>query len=184
MVIVWIAIATLLGFIVGLAVGGAPTAPAIAIGLFVGFVGGGQMARRSRSLAENNTAVSGWRAVERELSRARRMERTFSLARVAPTVDVDAGFRAGLLGELRRSIRDIDASWWQGNEIFLLLSETSATQVSPLVARVEAIVPGGPGRWSVAEFPRDGLTVAALVANLAGHESASPAQLEVSDGAP
>ena len=126
--------------------------------------------------------VSGWRAIGRELSRARRMERSFSLARIAPAENMDPDDREPLVRTLRQSIRDIDAGWWAGNDILLMLSETPSASVGPLMKRLQVAAPSFEFGWSVAEFPRDGLTLAALLTALGTEESASAAQLEVSDG--
>jgi hypothetical protein len=178
-----IGIAFVLGLLLGHVVVG-PTAVLVIAGVpTLALVGNALATRASRSSAEDDVITSGWGAVERELSRARRMERTFSLARLTPTQDVESSSRAGVLRELRRTMRDIDAGWWEDKDVFLLLSETSTAEVGSLIARLEAALPALRFRWSAAEFPRDGLTVPAIIATLATNASAPLVQLEVSDGA-
>src|SRR5215210_2217434 len=171
-----IGIAFAFGLLIGNAMGA--TVPILLVaGLStLQLVGNVLTTRGSRSSGEG-TVPSGWRAVEQELSRARRMERTFSLARLTPRHAVAPHLQEGVLRELRRAIRDIDAGWWEGEHIFLLLSETSAAAVRPLITRLGLTVPSWRFRWFVAEFPRDGLTVPALMASLAANESAQPAHL-------
>jgi hypothetical protein len=178
-----IGVAFVLGLLVGQVVGGT-TAVFVIAGLpALALVGNAFATRALRSPSEDDGISSGWAAVQQELSRARRMERIFSLARLTPTQGVESGSRAGVLRELRRTIRDIDAGWWEGTDVFLLLSETSTAEVGSLITRLEAVLPAWRFRWSAAEFPRDGLTVPAIIATLAANASAPVAQLEVSDGA-
>lgn len=175
-------------FLLGLAIGNAVTGPTddfpiALVALLAAGMGLAWFLRTGRRSAPDEPDVSGWRAIERELSRARRMERSFAVARIVPAANVDAGGREPLLRAVRRSIRDIDAGWWAGNDILLMLSETPSAAVGPLMKRLEVAAPSFEFAWSVAEYPRDGLTLPALLAAVAAEESAPAAQLEVSDGA-
>jgi hypothetical protein len=183
-VFIGVALAFLLGLAVRNAISGSTDDFVIASIAFVaGCMGLALTFRRADRQAPGDADVSGWRAIGRELSRARRMERSFSLARITPADDVDVAGREPLLRTFNGSIRDIDAGWWLGDDILIMLSETSADSIGPLMKRLQAAVPSVQFAWSVAEFPRDGLTLPALLGALTVDQATAAAQLEVSDGA-
>lgn len=137
--------------------------------------------RRSRGQASPQDDRRGWRAVELELSRARRMERSFSLARVDIGEPDGAQARDDLLRSLRDGTRVVDASWYAGPNLLILLSETPSAQAGAVVRRFEGKLPGE-SSWAIAEYPRDGLTLEALLSSLEDR-ARSKATVEVSDGA-
>jgi len=168
--------------LVGLAIGelggtsGWVIAPVVALAV-VGLL----FALRVRASGHEQEDSRGWRAVEQELSRSRRMERSFSLARLDVGESVDAPERDELLSVLRGRTRVIDASWYAGPQLLMLLSETPSARAAAVVRRLEHDVPPG-SSWSIAEFPRDGLTLEALLSSL-DDPAKSEAQVGVSDGA-
>jgi hypothetical protein len=184
-VLVGIGLAILVGLAVREAIAGSMADVVMASAAFVaGSMGLALTLRRSGSTDDSlGGKRHGWPAIERELSRSRRKERTFSLARLTPTQELAEPSKSRVLRAMQRSIRDIDAAWWAGSDILLMLSETSSSSVGPLIGRLQAAVPSAGFGWTVAEFPRDGLTLPALLSVLADDESVSAAQLEVSDGA-
>jgi len=126
-------------------------------------------------------ADEAWRAFERELSRSRRMERTFSVVRVSFSEPIAAETRKEILSRWRHSTRDIDACWWSDSAVMVLLSETPASRAPAIVSRLQEAL-HGPANWCIAEYPRDGLTLEALVASL-DEQARSGVQVEVTDGA-
>ena len=155
----------------GLIVGGLLFAAAIALWLL----------GRGREAEATTESEQGWEAIELELSRSRRMERTFSLARATLVAHPTTAARSSLLATMRGSTRDIDACWWSGRHLLILLSETPRWGAMGLVRRLQRELPHA-AVWTIAEYPVDGLTLEALLASLEDR-SRSVAQLEVSDGA-
>ena len=171
-----------LAFLVGLVLGELTGAAGVAIApLLILPVVGLAYLRRSRAPAVAQDDRRGWRAVELELSRARRMERSFSLARVDVGQSDGAKARDDLLRSLRDGTRVVDASWYAGPSLLILLSETPSAQAGAVVRRFEGQLPDE-SSWSIAEYPRDGLTLEALLSSLEDR-ARSKATVEVSDGA-
>lgn len=178
-----IALAFLIGLVLGEVSGAAGM---VSVGMVIApplmlAVVGLLLRRNTRSNDSQYDDSRGWRAVELELSRSRRMERSFSLARVEIDEPADAQSRDELLGFLRDATRVIDASWYAGPHLLILLSETPSQKATAVVRRLEGHLPAG-SSWSIAEFPRDGLTLEALLSSLEDR-ARSEAQVGVSDGA-
>lgn len=172
-----VALAFLVGLVIGELTGTLGWIVAALLLAAVGFV----FARRDRVGSAENEEGRGWRAVERELSRSRRMERSFSLARLEIGDSVDKPAREELVGLLRSRIRIIDASWYAGPQLLMLLSETPRSRATAVVRRLAKQLPSG-SSWSIAEYPGDGLTLEALLSSL-DDPARSEAQVGVSDGA-
>jgi hypothetical protein len=173
-----IAMAFLVGLVIGELSGaaGLVVAPLLILSL-VGLV----YLRRGHVSVDPDDDRRGWKAVELELSRARRMERSFSLARVDVGQSAAAQARDELLHVLRNRTRVVDASWYAGPQLLILLSETPSAQAGAVVRRFEGYLPVE-SSWSIAEYPRDGLTLEALLSSLEDR-ARSKATVEVSDGA-
>jgi hypothetical protein len=105
------------------------------------------------------------------------MERCFSLVRLTP---IDDSCQPAIISTVQRSIRELDAEWQVGNEIYVMLSETSAIGVGALMTRLHR--PGLPAfRWAAVEYPKDGLTVQALISGLQGDSEFAVPHAQVSD---
>lgn len=168
-------------FLAGLLLGEVAGFPGLVVGalLFLAVIAMWLLNREAPGPTDTE-AARGWRAVELELSRSRRMERTFCLARVAVGDGWTVDRRTRLLRAIQDSTRDIDAAWWSGADVLILLSESTSARVRSLIGRLQAQIPSR-SAWAIAEFPRDGLTLQALLAAL-DERAASAARLEVSDG--
>jgi hypothetical protein len=116
-------------------------------------------------------AEVGWAEFHRELARARRYERTFAVVRFArPERDIGAT-QVRLLDEVSASARRIDRVWVDGNDVLVLLPESTRAAAEALVARIRSRVPQDfELSSSVACFPLDGLTARAVIAALQGAE--------------
>ena len=137
-------------------------------------LGSFQLVRRleREARAGREPAERPWAAFLRELDRARRFERSFVLLRAplrAPsgdggTVTEEARTRA-LLSIV---VRSIDHVWFDDRSVFVLLSESTRATATAAVARLGAAVPQiiALDAVEMAEFPEDGLTTGALLANL------------------
>lgn len=125
------------------------------------------VATRAIGLARRRLGGTPFDDVRREMDRARRHERPFALVRVPLSTDTDAS-TAALLSALvrpasdRTGLRTVDRTWRIGNSLFLLLPETTADAARVAVSRVGAEDAIADGRWPVAAFPEDGLTIGAL----------------------
>ena len=109
----------------------------------------------------------------RELDRSRRHEHPLAVVRL-PLAD---GNPLGVGGQYLASViaatlRTIDYVVPDGDSLYLVLSETSASEARACLRRLTAAHPQvfGEARARVAAFPDDGVTIAALLAVLGGEE--------------
>jgi hypothetical protein len=137
-------------------------------------LGSFQIVRRleRESSAAREPAERPWEAFLRELDRSRRFERSFVLLR-APIPSVSSGGnraaeQARLRALLSIVVRSIDHVWFDDQGVFVLLAESTRASAMAAVVRLSAAVPQVIALDSVemAEFPDDGLTTGALLANL------------------
>jgi hypothetical protein len=121
---------------------------------------------------------SRWTAFYRELSRARRHERPFSLVKMPVDRVVEAlpDSAADALDEpqraarateqLRQSLRLTDEVWVDGPHAFVLMPEAEPEDVSVALPRAVDGQPLDDAEVCVASFPRDGVTSGAVLASL------------------
>ena len=122
---------------------------------------------RGRDIAAGGAvsdAAGGWAEFHRELARARRFDRPFALVRLAnahaPAPDGLVTVRDGVAAGARRT----DRAWIDGDDVLVLLPESSPTTAARFIERVVtgrtdiALVP------TLAAFPDDGITSGALIA--------------------
>lgn len=138
------------------------------VGLVTAFHGGRMSGRADRPSGASHRS---WDAFRRELDRARRFERAFVLLRF-PGVDVAAADGSttalGTLGALPLMVRSIDQVLPIDGSVYVVLPETTLESAHQLIGRLRIAVPGDPAldRVEAVEFPGDGVTTGALVANL------------------
>ncbi|MEA2651366.1 MAG: hypothetical protein QOI85_1087 [Chloroflexota bacterium] len=139
------------------------------IALLTAFHGG-----RSRARAVPPSAPAGrsWDALRRELDRSRRFERRFVLMRIPASDALDpngrTAVRKGVLGVLPVVLRSIDQAWTIDGNVMAVLPESNSDSATALIARLRSTLPDPSALDGVqiAEFPEDGVTIGALVANL------------------
>lgn len=132
---------------------------------------------RGRDIAAGGAvsgAAGGWAEFHRELARARRFDRPFALVRLAAGAaqapDALDAVRDGVAATARRT----DRAWIDGDDVLVLLPESSPTTAARFVERVvtgrtdEALVP------TLAVFPDDGITSGALIAVAYGGAAVVP----------
>ncbi len=113
-----------------------------------------------------------WDALRRELDRSRRFERSFVLMRVpaSEALQTAAGSvpaARGPLGALPLLLRGLDQAWTMEGSIYVVLPESTRASAIALIARLRSTMPDAALEdIQIAEFPEDGLTTGALVANL------------------
>ena len=137
------------------------------IGLVTAFYGGRISGRSERLQVAPHRS---WDAFRRELDRARRFERPFVLLRI-PGVEVPPdGLTASFagLGALPLMVRSIDQVLPIDGSMYVVLPEATRASAEQMIARLRVAIPGDPAldRVEAVEFPGDGLTTGALVANL------------------
>ena len=152
------------------------------IGLVTAFYGGRISGRAERLSTPPHRS---WDAFRRELDRARRFERPFVLLRI-PGVDVPPDGTAKTfagLGALPLMVRSIDHVLPIDGSLYVVLPEATRASAEQMIARLRIAIPGDPAldRVEAVEFPGDGLTTGALVANLRPiselHEDRPPVRL-------
>jgi hypothetical protein len=152
------------------------TGIAFGIGLMLGATGAsvaGSTGHDRRPTADplRGDAEVGWAEFHRELVRARRYERTFAIVRFAGAERDVGATQVRLLDEVSASARRIDRVWVDGNDVLVLLPESTRAAAEALVARIRSRAPQDFGlSSSVACFPLDGLTARAVIAALQGAE--------------
>ncbi len=122
--------------------------------------------RRANLLTEQESdRVWFWRLVRHEVERARRHDGAFSVLCVEST---DASALADLAHALRPGLRDTDAVSVERDRLLVLLGETSGNQARQVGRRIAEHADRllDDGRWHDVEFPRDALTLGALVESL------------------
>ena len=138
---------------------------------------GRRLAMTAEPADDHTNAEAGRQALGHEIARARRMERRFTI------VSLTAGHNADqndLLAAVKRSIRELDAAWEDAHSTFILLSETPASGVSSVLVRLS----GGQApafQWTAVEYPRDGLTLEALMSGLEGESDVAVPHTKTSD---
>jgi hypothetical protein len=159
------------------------------VGLLVAFYGGRLSGRADRPSASLRRS---WDAFRRELDRARRFERTFVLLRIpAPEASGADGASGGdgKLGALPLVLRSIDQVWAMDGSIYIVLPEATRDTAHQVMGRLRMAMPDEPALEQVhmVEFPKDGVTTGALVANLRpidASEAAAPVRLKVAERSP
>ena len=129
---------------------------------------------RSRARAEAPTGPAGrsWDELRRELDRSRRFERRFVLMRIPAGDALDPSGRTsapkGVLGLLPVVLRSIDQAWTIEGNVMAVLPESTRDSAMALITRLRSTVPDPSvlDGIEIAEFPEDGVTIGALVANL------------------
>lgn len=131
-------------------------------------------------------------ALRQELDRSRRFGRSFVLMRFPTPRDANRGSSIGddrPDGELiAMMLRGIDRTWSAGAWTYALLPEATRETALELTARLRRALPAAtmPESVEYAEFPKDGLTAGALLANMRPepeeHESQPVRLVRTSDG--
>lgn len=153
-------------------------------GLLGAFYGGRASGRADRP---SDSPHPSWDTFRRELDRARRFERTFVLMRIPAleTTGADGGApRFGALGALPLVVRSIDQVWAVDGSIYVVLPESTVGTARELLGRLRIAMPDEPAleRAELVEFPKDGVTAGALVANLRSIDrsgAAAPVRLKL-----
>src|SRR5918992_100739 len=156
-------------------------------GLLGAFYGGRVSGRADRP---SPSMQRSWDAFRRELDRARRFERTFVLVRL-PVRDATGSEGLGEVGArevLPLLVRSIDQVWAMDGSIYMVLPEGTRATARELIARLRVAMPHEPALdlVEVVEFPHDGVTTGALVANLQpidASEAAAPVRLKLAEPA-
>jgi hypothetical protein len=126
------------------------------------------VATRAIALARRRIGGMPYDVLRAEMDRARRHERPFAVVRIRLGSPGDQASTSALVASLRAdevrgtALRSIDRWWRSGNDLFLLLPETSADAARVALRRVgsdEAVLSGS---WQVAAFPENGITTGAL----------------------
>ena len=168
-------IAALLGIVVGALIGDPLPGLALGFGMLLGAAGsilvvpalrGAPAGVRGGAIAD---ADAGWSEFHRELARARRFDGQFVIARFpVPSVPEPTAL-AAIRDELAVRGRRIDRLWIDGEDILLLLPETSKYAAENVLARIRAgtsaLADVQPG---LAVFPEHGITSGALISAVYG----------------
>lgn len=139
------------------------------IALLTAFHGGRS---RARAVPPSAPAGQSWDALRRELDRSRRFERRFVLMRIPASDALDpngrTSARKGVLGVLPVVLRSIDQAWTIEGNVMAVLPESNRDSAMALIARLRSTVPDRSALdgIQIAEFPEDGVTIGALIANL------------------
>ena len=123
-----------------------------------------QRATRAVSIARRRLGGAPYDELRREMDRARRHERPFSLVRIRATDVRSLG--ASVHGQGTPALRSTDRFWKRGADLYLLLPETSSPGVDTVLRRALSDPLEVAEDWRVASFPADGVTVGALFAAL------------------
>jgi hypothetical protein len=108
------------------------------------------------------TSELGWASLAREMARARRYERPFTLVRIVPNETAPVS-----LDEILGRCREVDLAW-DDDGIWLAAADTDSTSRDRLVERLSREIPAlaTDGRVRAQTFPSDALTLHQLVAGL------------------
>lgn len=125
-------------------------------------------------------ARGGWLEVQRELDRARRHDRRFTLIRMPAAGGGESGnghapgtAGAESLGRfLRPFLRSIDSLWVSDGYLYVLLPESNRSMGEAFLARVRQSDPCAVPKADLVGFPEDGVTAGALFALLNGRSVA------------
>jgi hypothetical protein len=158
-----------IGSLAAIAVGQPLAAVMFAVGAIVGYVVAFlsvpalRDGRARATGAAIDDATSGWAEFHRELTRARRFDRSFAIVRLGPATSADDHGR--IRDQVAAALRRIDRIWLDGDHILMLLPEANPTAVKATLDRVRAAVPEAiqfdPG---IALFPQHGITSGSLIA--------------------
>lgn len=150
-------------------------APAIAlVALAVVAIGVGLLPARREAVAldDRSAAAAGWREFRRELARARRHDRSVTIARLSLG---DSSVAPGRLSSgPQRSLRRADMAWLEDGELLLLLPDAGRGAAERATGRVAADLGLDRSAIRLAVFPEDGLTSGALLAFLEGDPATTP----------
>jgi hypothetical protein len=157
-------------------------------GLLGAFYGGRVSGRADRPAP---SLQRSWDAFRRELDRARRFERTFVLVRIPLREKMradDFAVAIGAHGTLPLLVRSIDQVWAMDDSIYMVLPESTRAMAHELIARLRVAMPSETAlnHAEMVEFPHDGVTTGALVANLRPIEPsdvAAPVRLKLAEPA-
>lgn len=133
---------------------------------------------RQRRFHRKDVNAEGARQFRRELLRARRHETPLALVRLpGPVAAKDRSSVHRQAAEVRRRLRRIDVVWVRGGDVLLVLPETDGVIAARAIERLRACVPAAftAGEPTIAAFPGDGLTAAALLAIADGRPALGPA---------
>ena len=141
------------------------TAAAGAIGLVL------VRARDDRlSAGHRASSVTGWDALQREIDRSRRHERSLALASVSlpdaePVGNGDE--MMATIGRVRSELRSIDVLWTDGSRLWVLMPESGREGGTTALRRIMGAAPETRGDyWKLVVFPDDAMTLGALIAVL------------------
>jgi hypothetical protein len=120
--------------------------------------------------------------LDAELQRSRRYERPLAVVRVSAAAGRDEDRRervevsAACAARLDQSLRATDHWWHEGSALYFVLPESDRAHAHAWVHRLREAVPGLPTQVSIAVFPQDGITRAAMWAALARSPELSEAR--------
>lgn len=160
--------AVLFGVIVAIVVGDPFGGALFGGGIFLGAVGavlGAAAIRGARPIvgAAVDESAAGWTEFHRELARARRFGRPFTIVRFANGGRLDDA-TATSLREIAAAARRIDRVWSDEGHILMLLPETAPSAVPGLLERIRLVAPDAlAAEPSVVHFPDHGTTSGALI---------------------
>lgn len=119
-------------------------------------------ARRANLIVEQEAErLWFWRLVKLEVERARRRDTTFTVLCLR---NLDATTMVAVADRLRSQLRDTDAVVSEQDQILVLLSETSVDEAMHVMRRlVDDDLLHHDTHWQEVAFPRDALTVGALI---------------------
>jgi hypothetical protein len=130
----------------------------IALATAGGALVGARLGRRSLRTADR----AAWDELGAELERARRYERTFQLARVEGSIPARPTGAASAVPEVRRT----DRAWRIGDALYVLLPEAEGGACEGWAHRLQREHGIDDLQVRTACFPRDGLTIEALLDHL------------------
>jgi hypothetical protein len=155
--------------LIAIAAGQPLAAVLFAVGAIVGYVAAFlsvpalRQGRARATGAAIDDATIGWAEFHRELTRARRFDRSFAIVRLGPASSADD--HDGIRDRVAAALRRIDRVWLDGDHLLMLLPEANPTAVKATLDRVRAAVPEAiqfdPG---IALFPQHGITSGSLIA--------------------
>ena len=132
---------------------------------------------RGRDIAAGGAvsdASGGWAEFHRELARSRRFDRSFAIVRLS----AGDGHSVDELGAVRDRVADAarrtDRAWVDGDDVLVLLPETSPTTATRFTERVVGAMTGVALKPTMATFPDDGITSGALIAVAYGGAAVVP----------
>ena len=141
------------------------TAAAGAIGLVLARARDGRLMTGHRA-----SPVTGWDALQREIDRSRRHERSLALASISlPDAEPEgnADDMMATIGRVRSQLRSIDVLWTDGSRLWVLMPESGREGGTTALRRIMGAAPETRGdHWKLVVFPDDAMTFGALIAEL------------------